>query len=108
MTTRKSKRATSVLADATAATNNNVKVPKDKDNNNGKETLSENHNASKDEDNDNTKVSRDNEDNDHTPKRPTENNSSSYTQHFNPVPVENQHSNKNTSIKPSSVEELSK
>ena len=107
MTTRKSKRATSILADATAARNNNVNVPKDTDNNNGKKTLSENPNASKDEDNDNTKVSRDNEDNDHTPKRPTDNNSS-YTQHFNPVPVENQHSNKNTSIKPSSVEELSK
>ena len=81
-------------------------MPKDKDNNNGKETLSENHNASKHEDNDNKKVVRDNEDTD-SPKRPTENNGS-YTQHFNPIPVENQQSNKNTSIKPSSVKELSK
>ena len=47
MTTRKSKRATPVLADATAATNNNGKETKDEDNNNGKESLSENLNPSK-------------------------------------------------------------
>ena len=106
MTTRKSKRATPVLADATAATNNNGKETKDEDNNNGKESLSENVNPSKDKDNDNKKIAIGNEDTD-SPIRPTDNNGS-YSQHFNPVPVENQQSEKNTTIKPSSVEELSK
>ena len=96
-----------VLADATAATpNNNGKVTKDEGNNNGKESLSENVNPSKDKDNDNKKVVKGNEDTD-SPIRPTDNNGS-YSQHFNPVPIENQQSEKNTTIKPSSVQELSK
>ena len=70
MTTRKSKRATPVLADATAATNNNGKETKDEDNNNGKESLSENVNPSKDKDNDNKKVATVNEDTD-SPIHPT-------------------------------------
>ena len=107
MTTRKSKRATPVLADATAATNNSGKETKDEDNNNGKESLSENVNPSKDKDNDNKKVLPSvNKDTD-SPIRPTDNNGS-YSQHFNPVPVENQESEKNTTIKPSSVGDLSK
>ena len=104
MTTRKRKRATPVLADATAATNNNVKVTKDEHNNNGSKNLSQNQNLSKD--NDSKKVAATNEDTD-SPIHPTGNDGSD-SQQFNGVPVKNQQTDKNTSIKPSSVEELSK
>ena len=106
MTTRKSKRATSVLADATAATNNNGKETKDEDNNYGTEGLSNIVNPSKDKDDANKKVATVNEDVD-SPICPTDNNSS-YSQNFNPMPTQNQESGKNTSIKASCVEELSK
>ena len=104
MTTRKSKRATPVLADATAATNNNGKETKDEDNNNGSKNLSQNQNVSKD--NDNKKVAAMNENTD-SPIHPTDNDGSDY-KHFNGGSVKNQQTNNNTSIKPSSVEELSK
>ena len=60
-----------ILADATAAKqNNNSKVTKDEDNNSGKESLSENLNPSKDKDNENKKVATVNEDTD-SPIHPT-------------------------------------
>ena len=121
MTTRKSKRANPVLADATAATNNNVKVTKDEDkntvatnnhvkitkdegDNNGSNNVSQNQNVSKE--NDTKKVEAINENTD-SPIHPDDNDGSDY-KHINGVPIKNQQTDKNTSIKPSSVEELSK
>ena len=106
MTTRKSKRATSVLADATAATNNNGKETKDEDNNYGTEGLSNIVNPSKDKDDANKKVATVSEDAD-SPISPTDNNSS-YSQNFNPKPTQTQEIGKNSSIKASCVEELGK